>query len=313
MELRELRAFTTAAQELHFARAAERLYMSPSSMSELIHRLELELGTPLFARTTRRVELTDAGTELFPRAQAILELVDQAAAATAAIARGNVGHIRLGITPPAAPVLAPHLAQQFMTARPSVSVHIQQMWLPNLGSALLGGTIDAAITPGALEIDTPHIKTAEIGSERLLIGLRPDHPLADQSSVDLDQLADQTFGMHPAHLFPAWHAVERQVLAEVGLSPPVVELGEADLTARRWTDQREIDWIMLITSFLAGQASTVVRPTTTLHAIPFTISWQAQRTLRPIVQRFVQSTLHGPLPAGWIPPARHDKSGPDID
>lgn len=300
MELRELRAFATAAQELHFARAAERLYMSPSTMSELIHRLESELGAALFARTTRRVVLTDAGAELFPRAQAILDLVDQAAAATAAVARGNVGHIRLGITPPAGPVLAPHLAERFMTARPSVSVHIQQMWLPNLGSALHAGTIDAAVTCGALEIDTPRFKTAEIGSERLLIGLRADHPLADQPSVEVEQLADQTLGMHPAHLFPAWHAAEQQILSEVGLSPPVVELPEADLTARRWTDQPDIDWIMLIASFFAGQVDTVVRPTTTQHRVPFTISWQAQPATRPIVQRFVQSSLDGPLPDGWI-------------
>lgn len=307
MDLRELRAFATVAQELHFARAADRLYMSPSSMSELIHRLELELGAPLFARTTRRVELTDAGAELFPRAEAILDLVDQAAAATAAVARGNVGHIRLGITPPAHPVLAPHLARQFMTARPNVSVHIQQMWLPQLGSALVAGTVDAAITCGAPEIDTPHIKTAEIGSERVLIGLRAGHPLADRASVDLQQLAEQTLGMHPAHLFPAWHAVQQQILSELGLSPPMVELDEADLTARRWTEQPDVDWIMLIASFLAGQDQTVVRPTTTLHTIPFTISWQAQPTTRPIVQRFVQSTLDAALPDGWIPPSRRDK------
>jgi DNA-binding transcriptional LysR family regulator len=69
MELRELRAFVVAARELHFARAAEQLHVSPSRISELIRLLELELGTSLFICTTRRTALTDAGVELLERAQ----------------------------------------------------------------------------------------------------------------------------------------------------------------------------------------------------------------------------------------------------
>jgi DNA-binding transcriptional LysR family regulator len=100
MEFRDLRAFVAAAQELHFARAAVRLYISPSTMSELIRKLELELGTVLFTRTTRRITLTDAGTELLGRAETILALTAQATEAVAAIARGSAGAVRLGITPP---------------------------------------------------------------------------------------------------------------------------------------------------------------------------------------------------------------------
>ncbi len=64
MELRQLEAFVVVASELHFGRAAEQLHMGQPTLSETIRRLERELGTPLFARTTRRVALTAAGTEL---------------------------------------------------------------------------------------------------------------------------------------------------------------------------------------------------------------------------------------------------------
>jgi DNA-binding transcriptional LysR family regulator len=182
MELRYLRAFVAAAEELHFARAAARLYMSPSAMTELIRRLEL--GTPLFTRTTRRVTLTEAGTELLGRSEVILDLAARATEAVGAIARGDVGAVRLGITPPAGPIVAPHLPRHFTTSGPGLSVDIERMWLPALGAALLTGTIDAAVTCGHLEIDNPSIRTFEIGSEPLIIGLRPGHPLTATTTVD---------------------------------------------------------------------------------------------------------------------------------
>jgi DNA-binding transcriptional LysR family regulator len=301
MELRELRAFVAAGRELHFARAADQLYMSASTMSELIRRLELELGTPLFLRTTRRITLTEAGTELLGRAEAILELTDQAVAAVGAIARGQAGAVRLGVTPPAAPVIAPHLTRRFTASRPDLSVDIQRMWLPALVAALQDGAVDLALTCGGLGIDTPLITTAEIGSEPLLIGLRPDDPLAEETTIDMRRLGQKTLGMHPRHLFPAWDVSQRQALADAGIAPPIAELEDTDLTARRWTEQPEVEWIMLIGSLLAGHEQTVVRPALG-HTVPFTLSWPAHATQRSVVQRFIESSLHAELPAGWLPP-----------
>ena len=84
MELGQLEAFVTLASELPFGRAAEKLYMGQPALSELIRRLERELGVPLFIRTTQRVTLTAAGEELLIRAKAIL---DEVAAASAAVRR----------------------------------------------------------------------------------------------------------------------------------------------------------------------------------------------------------------------------------
>ena len=96
MELRQLEAFVAVATELHFGRAAERLHIAPPTLSELIRRLERELGTPLFTRTTRQVALTSAGAELLTRAKVIL---DEAAAAKAAIRRVADGEHPLATGP----------------------------------------------------------------------------------------------------------------------------------------------------------------------------------------------------------------------
>jgi hypothetical protein len=143
-----------------------------------------------------------------------------------------------------------------------------------------------------------------LGSEHLLVGLRANHPLAAQASIDLRQREDQTLGMHPVHLFPAWHAVQRHILAGANFNPPIAELDDLDLAAHRWAHQPEIDWIMLINSFTAGHGSTVVRPALG-HAVPFTLSWHAQPTMRPVVRRFIESSLRSELPDGWLrPPQR---------
>ena len=302
MELRELRAFVAAAHELHFARAAERLQISPSRMSELIRRLEVELGTALFVRTTRRISLTDAGTELLGRARTILDLVEQTTAAVRATVGGRAGAVVLGVTPPAAPVIAPHLAGRFSAAHPDASVQIDRMWLPALAASLLSGAVDVALTCGELGTGDPAVATAPVGAERLLVGLRHGHPLASADEIDIRELGDRVLGLHPAHLFPAWRRVQHQVLREAGIDPPIVELDDTDLNARMWARQPEIEWIMLIGSFLAGHETTVTCRATGC-AIPFTLSWLDRSSLRPVVRRFVESSLHAEPPAGWLAPA----------
>ena len=302
MELHDLQAFVAAAQELHFARAAERLRMPASSMSEIIRRLEGELGGPLFTRTTRRVELTAAGAELLGRAERILELTAEAGAAVRATTRGTRGRITVGVTPPAAPVLLPHLIERFSAHVPEAVVSVEQMWLPELTAALAEARIDVAITCGALPDATASITTATIGAEPLLVGLRAQHPLASRASVSLEQLAGRPLGIHPRQLFPAWSDIQHQILSRTGLTPPLVQLRDPDLTARAWVNQPEVEWIMLTGSLQTGHEHTVVRPVSPAQLVPFTISWSVDAQARALVSRFVRAGLNGPLPAGWLGP-----------
>lgn len=298
MELRQLRAFVTVATELHFARAAEQLYLSPTTLSELIRRLEDELGTPLFIRTTRRVELTAAGVELLERARSILDDVVTAERAVRQIADAETGTVRLAVTPPAAPVLAPHLIQWFARVAPSVRVEVQRMWLPDLISALEAGNIDVAITCGT--IPAPEEVTSEdLCAERLLVGLRPDHPLTDQDAIALIDLADKTLGISSEQLFPAWVRTQRQALDAADVSPPTIELNDTDLTASRWINQPQVEWILLISSLCSTHVETAIRPVTPAQHIPFTLHWKPTRNRAPVVRRFVEATQAADPPPGW--------------
>jgi DNA-binding transcriptional LysR family regulator len=300
VELRQLRAFVSVATELHFAHAADQLSVNPATLSDLIRRLETELGTPLFIRSTRRVELTAAGDALLERARNILGEVEAAEHAVRLIAEGETGTVRLGITPPAATVLAPHLIESFATRRPLVTVELRRMWLPNLISDLAAGKVDVAITCGLISAPS-EVRSKEICSEQLLVGLRRDHRLAEQESVSLTDLAHEVLGISSEQLFPAWVLSQWQALRAANVSPPTVELNDTDLAATRWIDQPEVDWVLLISSLSAGHVDTAIRPVRPSQQIPFTLHWLPARTRAPAVLRFVDAALSAEPPTGWSP------------
>jgi DNA-binding transcriptional LysR family regulator len=98
MDLRQLRYFAMVADELSFTRAAARLHISQPPLSQQIKDLEGALATPLFRRTSRRVELTDAGRTLLVHARSILEQVEAARRKVRAVGQGRIGELSIGAT-----------------------------------------------------------------------------------------------------------------------------------------------------------------------------------------------------------------------
>lgn len=299
MELRQLEAFVAVADELHFGRAAQKLHVSQPTLSDLVRRLERELGTPLLTRTTRRVALTAAGSEMRRRAGLILQQVTSAAAAVHRMADGDSGTVRLGVTPPVAPVLAPHLAAALQSEAPNVEITVSRMWLRDLERALIDGSVDVAIT--CSPVPGSHDAVTEIlCGENLLVGLRPGHRLAGRKAVSLSDLADDTFGMPSEALFPAWAIAHQDALREAGATPPVVELTDTDLTSRKWVEQSDVDWIMTTASVAAPDMAAVLLPMTPPRLIRFMVHWIPGQAPNPAVARFVRLARTAEVPPGWI-------------
>lgn len=134
MDLRQLRYFVAVAEELHFARAAERLHIAAPSLSQQIKSLEASLGTPLFVRDRRHVELTPTGRMLLPDAREILELAARAQRRVA----GAAGPLRVGYVS--------WLPEQ-LTASAAVDIRIDEWIMPSHVqiARVLDGGLDAAV------------------------------------------------------------------------------------------------------------------------------------------------------------------------
>lgn len=299
VELRQLDAFVAVATELHFGRAAESLHISQPTLSDLVRRLEREVGTPLLTRTSRRVALTNAGAEMLHRATLILEQAGAAVAAMHQWADGDAGVVRLGVAPPVAPVLTPHLAAALRAEAPDVELQVRRMWPYDLERAVADDTVDVAITCGPVPATMGVVSTVFCG-EPWLVGLRPDHRLASRDAVTLADLRDETLGMHSETLFPAWTVAQKQLLRAAGLCPAIVELADTDLSAWKWPAQSDVDWILTTASVAVADCTVAIRPITPQQVVPFMLHWAPGRASNPAVGRFVRLTLDGEVPSGLV-------------
>jgi DNA-binding transcriptional LysR family regulator len=298
VELRQLEAFVAVATEQHFGRAAEKLHIGQPTVSDLVRRLEREMGTTLLIRTTRRVSLTCAGAELHQRAVMILNEVAAAAAEVHRFAEGIAGAVRVGVTPPVSPVLAHHLASVIHAEAPDVDISIRRMWLHDLERVVAEHEIDVAITFGPVSAQ-PGVVSETICGEPLLVGLRPDHRLAGRATVTLADLAGETLGLPSKELFPAWALAQRHALDVAAVSPPAVELADTDLSAHNWPTQSEVDWILTTASIAAPDMPAAIRPVGPRQLIPYTIHWAPGRNRNPAVSHFVRSACRADVPMGW--------------
>jgi DNA-binding transcriptional LysR family regulator len=195
-ELRQLRYFVAVAEELSFTRAAERLHMAPSPLSAAIRRLERELGTPLFTRTTRAVRLTAAGERLLAAGAPALAAVDTAFAEAQQAGRGVLGTLRLGASPAARYDIRPALLQRLRERHPGIEVEVSEATSDALRRELQGGRLDAAILFCA--DPAPGIVRRALSDEPVHVLMRSVHRLAGTREIRLAQLERDRFVV-PAH------------------------------------------------------------------------------------------------------------------
>ena len=189
LDFRALRYFVAVAEELHFTRAAERLYIAQPALSEQIRRLEAELGVELLRRTTRKVELTAAGEEFLSRARRILAEADEALAEASRAARGETGSIRVATGATAGIELVPRLLRAFREERPQVHLDLRQSDWEDYSAGLRGGSTDAAFV--WLPFEHEGLRLAELHVEPRVVALEAAHPLAAERELRMAQLVDE--------------------------------------------------------------------------------------------------------------------------
>ncbi|MEU0006652.1 LysR family transcriptional regulator [Streptomyces sp. NPDC006314] len=193
MDLQQMRYVVAVAETRNFTRAAERCFVVQSSLSHRIAALERELGVQLFARSSRRVELTSAGAAFLAGARECLAAADRAAADAAAATGVVRGRLAVGVIVTTAAVDVPELLQRYRTQHPDVRVVLRSGRSDELAAAVRNGDLDIAFL-GLPEGERPSgVETVVLDHDEHVLVVPAGHRLAGSSEVTLREIAEETF------------------------------------------------------------------------------------------------------------------------
>jgi DNA-binding transcriptional LysR family regulator len=192
MDLRQLEHFVTVADERHFTRASERLFISQSGLSASIRALEKELDAELFDRNTRRVELTDAGEALLQESRRTLASVLAARDAVAAVRGLLRGRLRVGTEQCLGVLDVPTELAAFHAEHPGVELLVQQAGSARLIEEVRTGRLEVAFVAGSTSIPED-VRFFALASEPMTLICGPEHPLSQRKRIDWRTLSAQSF------------------------------------------------------------------------------------------------------------------------
>ncbi len=186
MELRHLRYFLAVAEELRFARAAEKLHIEQSPLSRAIKELEEELGVLLFARTTRSTRLTHAGTLFLEHVRRVLAALEQARDSVKAAANGFHGQLRVALSDGITPSRLSALLALCRQEEPEVEIRFFEVPLSQQIKGLHNDLYDVGFAQSNEVGDG--IVAMPAWSDALMVAVPARHPLLAHKRIPLDEL-----------------------------------------------------------------------------------------------------------------------------
>lgn len=223
MELRHLRYFVAVAEERSFTRAAARLAIAQSPLSQQIRQLEREVGAPLFARTTRSVDLTYAGQIFYAQALGVLDASDHAIDAARKADRGEFGRLAVGFTGSATYELLPSLVRAYADRHPDVLLEIHS---DMAGAVQVKKLLAGELAVGVLRtpVSAPGLVVETVRTEPIVALLASRHPAAVKRELDLSDLAEEWFISFPADPPSTMHTIMVSACEAAGFVPRVRQM-----------------------------------------------------------------------------------------
>ena len=224
MELRHLRYFVAVAEELHFGRAAERLHIAQPPLSRQIQDLERELGTPLFVRGSRGVELTAAGRAFLPEARLTIGQAERAQRTAQRAAQGETGRLRVGFVDAATHSgILPDVLAFFRMHLPSIGLSLFEMDPPQQADALRDGRIDLGIVQSPPSDAERWLRVESVFRDPLIAALPRGHRLVHRKRLSLGDLADESFVLFPRTVAPTLYDDILARCRSARFSPSIVQ------------------------------------------------------------------------------------------
>lgn len=188
-DLRQLECFCAVARAGSFTRAAEDLGLAQPSLSEQIGKLEHSLGSALFERARRRIELTPLGEALLPKARALLDEADAFPHFAQKVREGTGGVLRVGAIPTILPYFLAPTLPGFVARYPEVDLHLREATTAELIGQLQDGSLDVAVL--SLPIEGAGLVQSELFGDPLHLAVPKTHALAAANKVQLRRVAGE--------------------------------------------------------------------------------------------------------------------------
>ena len=189
MNIRDLEYFIAVAETGKFNDAARRCFVSQPTLSGQLRKLEEELGSPLFERTTRQVRLTDFGKEALQFARGAISQIRQLEQKAAALKDPFMGPVSLGAFPTLGPWFIPRISEMLHRQYPKVEFYLSEEKTPVLQEQLLGGVMDAVFL--AMPQTLAGVEVVPLFSEAFRLAIPENHPWHSRKSVGEKDLANQ--------------------------------------------------------------------------------------------------------------------------
>lgn len=289
VHVRDLRYFVAVAEELHFTRAAEKLYVSQPALSKQIRALERQLGAELFHRDRQGVALTATGTALLPYAERVLALWAEGASALAEVSAAERSTLVVGMsTSPGRGGLLPAIRSRFTAARPEAVVRLRQVSWDDPTAGLADGDTDVAFVWLPLP-DAERYGWTVVAEEPRLVALPDSHPLAARAEVDFADLVDEPFLALPAGAGPLrdyWLALD-----ERGGRPPRIgaEIASTEETYEALMAGLGICLVASGNAHLISLGGVITRLVHGISPSRYALAWRREDGGRPLVRAYAEA------------------------
>jgi DNA-binding transcriptional LysR family regulator len=221
VELRHLAYFVAVAEERQFSRAAKRMGISQPPLSQQIRHLESELQVKLLARTTRQVQLTDAGRVFLEHARKTLDAANGAVHAARQAARGDIGELRLGYVASAVYEALPTVLKAYKRGHTRIEIAVSQLTTSEQVEQLQSEQIDVGLLRPPVYSD--ELQLYVFRREPMFVILPSNHPLTQKPQIDIDDLAGERLIVWPRSTSPGGYDRVLGMCRQAGWTPNVME------------------------------------------------------------------------------------------